>query len=300
MTTWETADSAWGAGGNSTFTANDGNFDNAGFDNPADGADQQEPNGACRRCNEEGHWARECPNAPAMTCRECGSPDHVVKECPEVLCKNCGEKGKTNVVLLILSISLIILSGHRISECEAARAIDRSHLPDKSIQEAWDMIVEAAKEQEVADVKEAIQIYVKASPETTYVQLEEALRAQDVNLWLIAIEKTVMSTMTNMDLQGNLNKKYTVTYRFNWNPPRPRDRDLWPADVAENLERLQDAGEVVAHGIPKCGNCGELGHIRKSCPEEPEQKEEVVIKCFNCDEVGHRIRDCELTFSPPE
>lgn len=160
------------------------------------------------------------------------------------------------------------------------------------------MIVEAAKEQEVADVKEAVQIYVKANPDTTYAQLEEALRAQDVNLWLIAIEKTVMTTMTNMDLQGNLNKKYTVTYRFNWNPPRPRDRELWPADVAENLERLQDAGEVVARGIPKCSNCNELGHIWKSCPEEKEEKEKIDIKCFNCDQVGHRIRDCELTFPP--
>lgn len=195
-----------------------------------------------------------------------------------------------------LECGLTEYPGHTISKCEAPRAIDRSHLPNKSIQEAWDMIVEAAKEKEVTDVKEAIQIYLKASPETTYVQLEEALRAQDVNLWLIAIEKPVMSTMTNMDLQGGLNKTYTVTYRFQWNPPRPRDRDLWPADVAENLERLKDAGEVVARGIPKCGNCGELGHIRKSCPEEGAEKEQVVIKCFNCDEVGHRIRDCELPF----
>lgn len=190
------------------------------------------------------------------------------------------------------------LPGHTIAKCEAARFIDRNHLPDKTVEEAWSMIVEAAKEKEVTEVKEAIQIYLKASPETTYLQLEEALRAQDVNLWLIAIERPVMTTMTNMDLQGGLNKKYTVTYRFQWNPPRPRDRDLWPADVAENLERLQDAGEVVSRGIPKCGNCGELGHIRKSCPEEGAEKEELVIKCFNCEEVGHRIRDCKLPLLP--
>lgn len=119
MTTWETGDATWGAGENPTFADNAGfndtgfsnaDFDNAGLDNAgldnagfddaapaADGADHQEPNGACRRCNEEGHWARECPNAPAMTCRECGSPDHMVKDCPEKECKNCGEKGNTNV-----------------------------------------------------------------------------------------------------------------------------------------------------------------------------------------------------------
>lgn len=124
MATWETTDSSWGGGGNPTFADNQDSFDNAGFDNAgdfgngdfgngdfgndgfgnsADGADRQEPTGACRRCNEEGHWARECPNAPAMTCRECGSPDHVVKECPEVVCKNCGEKGGTKVVRSIPS-----------------------------------------------------------------------------------------------------------------------------------------------------------------------------------------------------
>ena len=73
------------------------------------------------------------------------------------------------------------------------------------------MIVEAANEKETIDVKEAIQIYLKASPETTPKQLEEALRAKDVNLWLIAIERPVMSTMTNMDWQGNLNKTFTIT-----------------------------------------------------------------------------------------
>lgn len=182
-----------------------------------------------------------------------------------------------------------------MSKCEAARKIDRSHLPEMTTDDAWECIKAAAKERDIDDVKEAIQIYVKSSPDATYAELERAFRAQEVPLWLIAIEKTSLAaTLTNMDLQGHLGKKYTVTYRFQWNPPRPRDRELWPADVEENLERLKDAGEVVARGLPKCRNCDEIGHISKSCPQEKMEIDTVrEIKCYNCDEVGHRMRDCK-------
>lgn len=163
-----------------------------------------------------------------------------------------------------------------------------------STEEAWALIMRAVKERDIDDVKQAIQIYVKSSPDATYPELEQAFRAQDVQLWLIAIEKpNLAATLTNMDLQGNLGKKYTVTYRFQWNPPRPRDRELWPKDVDENIERLKDAGEVVDGGLPKCHNCDEVGHITKSCPQEKIEKDTVrEIKCYNCEQVGHRIRDC--------
>jgi hypothetical protein len=155
------------------------------------------------------------------------------------------------------------------------------------------MLVEAVKEREVLDVKEAVQMYVKALPDTTYKQLEEAFRAQNLDLYLIAIEKqSKPDTATNMDLQGNLNKKYTVTYRFSLLPPRPRDRQGWPSP-SENMDRLDDAGEQVPGGIPKCRNCNEMGHISKSCPQEKVESAVVtVIKCYNCDGEGHRIRDC--------
>ncbi|AEO57085.1 hypothetical protein MYCTH_2302856, partial [Thermothelomyces thermophilus ATCC 42464] len=160
-------------------------------------------------------------------------------------------------------------------------------------EETWTEIKRAVKERDIDDIKKAIQIYVKSSPDTTYAELERAFRAQDVPVWLIAIEKTLASTFVNMDLQGNLGKKYTVTYRFQWNPPRPRDRELWPKDVDENLERLADAGEVVYGGLPKCTNCGEVGHIAKRCLQDKvEQPNRFEITCFNCGESGHRLRDC--------
>jgi hypothetical protein len=185
-------------------------------------------------------------------------------------------------------------TGHTVSQCKSARKVDRSHLPDMNTEEAWAVIKRAARQRDIDDVKEAIQIYVKSSAETTYAELERAFRDQDVPVWLIAIEKALAATFTNMDLQGNLGKKFTVTYRFQWNPPRPRDRELWPKDVDENIERLKDAGEVVYGGLPKCSNCDEIGHIAKSCPQEKMERENThEIICFNCGETGHRVRDCE-------
>lgn len=235
------------------------------------------PTGPCRRCNEEGHWSKECPNAPPMVCFDCGSAEHLSKECPDRSCKNCGEKG------------------HSSTDCKSARLVDRSAFPDMSTEDAWELIKKAVNERDIDDVKEAVQVYVKSSPSTTYPELEEAFRSQKLPLWLIAIEKTgLASTLTNMDLQGELEKKYTVTYRFQWNPPRPRDREVWPKDVEENIERLKDAGEVVPRGVPKCRNCDQIGHTSKSCPEEKLEKEAPTIKCYNCDTVGHRIRDCPI------
>jgi hypothetical protein len=187
-----------------------------------------------------------------------------------------------------------LTSDHIASECKGARKVDRNQYADLTVEAAWGNIAKAVENREIDEVKEAIQVYVKAIPDTTYVQLEEAFRTQDLKLWLIAIEKThLATTLTNMDLQGNLEKKYTVTYRFDPKPPRPRERAVWPSSPEENLTRLQDAGEVVERGIPKCRNCDEMGHISKNCPQEKQEKTITTVKCYNCDGEGHRVRDCE-------
>ncbi|KAK3344969.1 hypothetical protein B0H65DRAFT_548731 [Neurospora tetraspora] len=91
-------------------------------------------------------------------------------------------------------------------------------------QEVWDVIVEAADEKEIDEVAREKEIddweYI------TYVQLEKALqavrtlralRAQDVNLWLIAIEKqkasldSTVTIMTNKDLHRLLAIARSVT-----------------------------------------------------------------------------------------
>lgn len=107
------------------------------------------------------------------------------------------------------------------------------------------------------------------------------------------MEKEVLDTYTIMDLQGNLDKKFCVSYRFSDKPRRPKEKEGWPASLEENMERLKNAGEPVDRGIPKCANCGVVGHMLKSCPEEKvEPTDKVSVKCFNCDEIGHRVRDC--------
>jgi hypothetical protein len=151
----------------------------------------------------------------------------------------------------------------------------------------------AIEERDIDDVKEALQEYLKSFPTLTWSEVELALRSQNLKLWVIATERQLLPTHTNMDLQGNLNKTYTISLRFNPKPERGRDVPLWPKDSDENMKRLADAGEVVPRGIPLCGNCKELGHISKSCPQDKSEMEKVVIKCYNCGETGHRVRDCK-------
>lgn len=135
--------------------------------------------------------------------------------------------------------------------------------------------------------------------------MESAFRSQDVNVYLIAIEKELAVTYTNMDLQGNLDKKFTINWRFSDKPARPREAEVWPATPEENLERLADAGAPVDRGVPKwsvslfhlqwlfadlsSGNCNELGHSSKHCPQDKvENADRAVLLCYNCEQTGHR------------
>jgi hypothetical protein len=185
--------------------------------------------------------------------------------------------------------------GHNIAECKTARLINRDDVPTMPAEEAWEGVKKAINEGDMDDVQEALKIYLKAVPDTTYVQLEQAFRSQNMDVYIIGLERELALTYSNMDLQGNLDKKYTVTFRNSPGPKRPKERDGWPASAEENFERLADAGIPVDRGVPKCSNCEELGHIAKSCPaEKREPTDKVEVKCYNCDELGHRVRDCKF------
>jgi hypothetical protein len=150
---------------------------------------------------------------------------------------------------------------------------------------AWAELQKAAAENDIDDIKEAIIKYVKALPETSYTALESAFRTQGLGVYIIALERELAPTYTNMDLQGNLDKKYTISYRLSPKPKRPKEAECWPESPEDNLERLQDAGEPVDRGVPLCGNCSELGHTSKSCPEEKQEPtDQVSVKCYNCKE----------------
>lgn len=75
-------------------------------------------------------------------------------------------------------------------------------------------------------------------------------------VFLIALENEDLgSTWTLMDLQGNLDKKYQVRFSTSKNPSRPKEKEKWPKDPAENVERLKDCGVPVDRRVPKCSNC---------------------------------------------
>ena len=122
---------------------------------------QREFTGTCRLCEQVGHRAADCPDKPAEICR------------------NCQEEG------------------HSAFECKSPRKIDRSKLPDVEPADCWIKIKEAVAERDLEDLKEAIQIFLKAVPETTYAELEKAFRAQNIGIFLICIEKELQPTFTN-------------------------------------------------------------------------------------------------------
>lgn len=177
--------------------------------------------------------------------------------------------------------------------CENARVVNRDHIADKTPDDALAKIRIGVNERDMEDIKEGVQEYVKSvHGDVTYRQLQTMFIDEKINLWLIATERELMKVFTNMDIQGNMGKKYSISYRFSDKADRPREREGWPQNLEEILDRLDDAGEIVDVGLPLCRNCNELGHVMKNCPEERREHKLPTITCSNCSQDGHRLRDC--------
>lgn len=180
--------------------------------------------------------------------------------------------------------------------CENARVINRDHVADMTLEAAWEKIKQAAEVRDADDAKEAVQEYVKAmNGACSYREIQEGLISSGINLWFIATERPLLPVFTNMDLQGNMGKKFTISYRFSEKPERPREAEGWPRDREEILARLDDAGDPTNTGKSLCNNCGEVGHISRDCEQEKEERERPKVECGNCGTEGHRVRDCKLT-----
>ncbi|RAL58252.1 hypothetical protein DID88_002252 [Monilinia fructigena] len=87
------------------------------------------------------------------------------------------------------------------------------------------ILIKQSEEGDFDDMKDEVMKYIKASPDATYPQLENAFRSQNIPIYLIATEKELNQTFTNMDLQGNLDRKYTVSWRKSSNHSRPKEKE---------------------------------------------------------------------------
>jgi hypothetical protein len=96
--------------------------------------------GACFNCGEEGHTKAECTQPRKFTgeCRLCNQLGHPAAECSDrkAVCKNC------------------LQEGHEALGCENAKVMDLSHVPDKTVAEAWVMLKQASDEREIGEFKE--------------------------------------------------------------------------------------------------------------------------------------------------
>ncbi|CAG8818647.1 9491_t:CDS:2, partial [Gigaspora rosea] len=164
----------------------------------------------CRKCGQEGHFARDCSSGGGGSgvCYKCNKPGHISRDCTEESfeggrggqnCFRCnkpghrafecteeGDGGKT------LNCFVCGSSEHLSAKCpskvrKTATPWENPKPVSISSEEAWEKLLQADKERDIDDFKEAFEEYAKATPEETFQSIEKKLRVANCTGRIIAL-----------------------------------------------------------------------------------------------------------------
>lgn len=154
--------------------------------------------------------------------------------------------------------------GHKALDCKERRKIDWAGVPKLSAEDAWSALIDAAKDKDLDVFRICLKAYARATMEQfSLPDVETALREDGLGVYLIAKPQEIAANMTIIDLIGTPDCEYVLSVQTSDKPRRAKLAQGWPESPEQNLERLASAGYVEDRGVPLCGNCNEIGHIRK-------------------------------------
>lgn len=149
-------------------------------------------------------------------------------------------------------------------DCMSRRQVDWTGVPEMDAEAAWVMLIDSAKEKDLDAFRVCLRAYARATGEQFNLpDVEQALREANLSVYLIAKQQEVAINFTIVDLVGNPDRQYILTFQLSPKPRRAKLAQGWPESPEQNMERLASCGFPQDCGRPLCGNCGELGHIRK-------------------------------------